>query len=104
MSAAFTKGPWAHDGCIVYKKENEYAICDVYSPLDGPSIWRESGAEADANAHLIAASPALYDALSAELQDIEQDIAWADGSDLQRLIERRERAEAALAQARGETA
>lgn len=100
MSAAFTKGPWAHDGCVVYKKENEYAICDVYSPLDGPSIWRNSEEEAEANAHLIAASPALYDALEALLDDIGE--AGSDGycENSIHIVEVRA-ARAALALARG---
>lgn len=96
MSAAFTKGPWAHDGCVVYKKENEYAICDVYSPLDGPSIWRESEAEADANAHLIAASPALYDALEIAMEYVN----WLPPEGREAF----KACAAALAQARGETA
>lgn len=52
-----------------------------------------------ADANLMGASQALYDALAAELADLMIDRSWAETSDLDRLIQRCERIERALAQA-----
>lgn len=74
---AHTPGPWAVDGgCIIGPSGGYHIVCfgheyDDYGGISAPYLGpseRESQArddEADANARLIAASPALYDALSA---------------------------------------
>lgn len=108
---AWTPGPWpltrsgdgkryvVGDGLVEADpgKANGYEIAEVYSDdCDGDL--------AEANARLISAAPELYEALEAEFADLEQDIRWAMDSDLDALIKRRERAEAALAKARGEVA
>ena len=56
------------------------------------------------DAYMMAASPALYDALEAELADLEEDRRWAETPDLARIIARCERIERVLALARGEAA
>lgn len=53
-------------------------------------------------APLIAAAPELLEALEAELADLNEDIRWAEGSDMARFIARRERLEAAIAKATGQ--
>jgi len=58
------------------------------------SFWAACRPERDA-------APALLDALEAELADLNEDIRWAEDSDLDRLIKRRERMEAAIAKVRG---
>jgi len=51
------------------------------------------------DAQLIAAAPDLLAVAYAELNAVEQDIQWAEASQLEALIERRDRLEAAIAKA-----
>ena len=59
-SAQFTPGPWRKgiDNTIYQSKTNK-RIADVYMHM----IYRDSDAQAQANATLIAAAPAMYEAL-----------------------------------------
>jgi hypothetical protein len=56
---------------------------------------------ADAAHGAVKALKAMEDALQAELQAIESDISWAEASQLEGLIERRARIEAALTARKG---
>ena len=58
--AQFTSGPWRKgiDNTIYQSKTNK-RIADVYMHM----IYRDSDAQAQANATLIAAAPAMYEAL-----------------------------------------
>lgn len=51
------------------------------------------------DARLIAAAPDLLIALAEELENVEDDIRWAEGGELDRLITRREKLEAVIAKA-----
>ena len=59
--AQFTPGPWRKgiDNTIYQSKTNK-RIADVYMHM----IYRDSDAQAQANATLIAAAPAMYEALA----------------------------------------
>lgn len=100
-----TPGPWVIKPSLRYDGQWYIGIGQWDGEyFDGMQIAVLPGCytEAEADAHLIAASPALYDALEAELYDLEEDRRWAETPDLARIIARCERIERALAQARGE--
>lgn len=56
-------------------------------------------AEIRETARLISAAPDLLIALAEELENVEDDIRWAEGGELDRLIIRREKLEAVIAKA-----
>ena len=91
MSAPqFTPGPWYGDG------REDKALLLVYTERGRDICFvPEDGAEDQANAHLIAAAPDLYEALDQILWSFGSDIRDYD-ADLHTL------AYAALAKARGE--
>lgn len=101
-----TPGPWQVAKRSARRVTNAHGIviCNaVLRNQGGPKAKSclKDAHEAEANAHQIAASGDLYDALVDELADLNEDIRWAEGSDMVRFIARRERMEAALAKAQG---
>ncbi len=102
MSGQHTPGPHWVEGSIY----EGYAACVVGRVSVEGHADRETRALAQVrtfpDAILYASAPAMKAALEAELADLNEDIRWAEGSDMVRFIARRERMEAALALARGE--
>jgi hypothetical protein len=92
----FTKGPWWHDN-------NEgYGANNIWANTDGDVLGKDlvatgvgDSAEAEANAHLIAAAPDMYAALDRLVANLSE----GDFISTTRIDE----AIAALAKARGET-
>lgn len=116
MKTSFTPGPWKAHGCSVYQAENwkdgtdygSLAICQPIEEMDNEPTLEESAA----NARLIAAAPAMFDALQqakryigmmadiidGNIQRDPKDIAWRDlETDLIEVLRN-----AAIAQAKGE--
>jgi len=87
----WTEGPWSvqRDGFIMSNDLDAGAFAKVYGAGD---------LEADANAHLIAAAPELYEALSYLVAETDPDIDEDYNPHAQPL----RKARAALAKARGE--
>lgn len=104
----WTKGPWAihvirHHYFIGRPKSDNVkrdGLADVAVSIDGRELTDEAEARVEANAHLIAAAPELYEALVAVLDAranhiVNDDPSWWDDAV--------PKAEAALARARGES-
>lgn len=105
---SYTKGPWANNGGLVGPAEHifyhpvKYAICSV-----GP--FSEQDAESIANARLIAAAPALYEALEKAYKKLRGENIMGGCSACETEVKGAHKpscvvrqAQAALAQARGE--
>jgi len=100
--AKFTKGPWNQEStgdgkriCIglgMFDGPNGYDVAEVYSD----DVTEETCVEAQANAHLIAAAPELYEALDGLIGVTDRPSAPDYVRDAIRA------AHAALAKARGE--
>lgn len=60
----FTKGPWTHDGRFV---GSGHAKANIAECRDQSGCWTDSS-DAVANARLIAAAPAMYEALKGVLR------------------------------------
>lgn len=88
-----TPGPWRKGvDNTIYQAETNKRIADIYMH----AIYRDSDMQAHANAHLIAAAPAMYEALqimvrAANVDEIDPLVMFASI----------ERAKGALAQAEG---
>ena len=104
--AEFTPGPWSayidEGACIIQSDSSGFAVADANKGSAHPlsdewdKEWvAELDAQAEANAHLIAAAPDLYAALEAI-------ISWDHQLDGPYAWEALEQAKAALAKARGE--
>lgn len=98
--AQHTPGPWE-----AIQSEYSYGFAIQHSGSSIAAVWPENlrgqTLPSQANARLIAAAPDLLEALEAEMADLEEDIRWSEDSDLARLVERRNRALAAIVKAKG---
>jgi len=82
-----TPGPWTWHGV------------ELLSPAAFVMGAGKGSQPSDNDARLIAAAPDMLDALKAELADLQDDIRWADGGELERLMMRRDRLMAVLSKA-----
>lgn len=98
--AAWTPGPWVAPegpfvgGHYVHTANNDADICEM------PGWPREHWHEEEANAHLIAAAPELYEAAQAFVD--AGNMSVFDGGSDKALADAFAKAEAALRKARGE--
>ena len=97
MSAGHTPGPWG------YRLEAVRTVIFHKTGIGERAIAVGAGHYPDhiANARLIAAAPDLLAALQQELEALEMDRRWAETCDLERIIARYDRLEAAIAKATG---
>ena len=95
-----TPGPWAYDVTVAFSDRPDLpCVVDEYR-LIVAQCWDDghSDDECEANAHLIAAAPDLYEALDA----LEYQLGGETDAVKRRFADVRSKARAALAKARGE--
>ena len=103
MENKFTKGPWiVLDGAFVYAL-NDFGVNQFDLTINGHGKRGAGEEELQANAHLIAAAPLLYDEIENEIKLLlEMKEKAPIGNYRQAIINQIERKKALLAKARGE--
>lgn len=97
-NAKHTPGPWS----VMNGPDEDYLIgfgngvwlARVYADGEAPD-------QVKSDAQIIAAAPEMLEALTDELDAVRDDLRWADGGEMERLMNRRARLETIIAKAEG---